>query len=116
MKKFVAVFAFLVAFTVSANAQDQRAIEVAAKADADALTEYLGLTGTIKEDFNRLFIMKHEVLSDKNLSQDRKDEMSRQVGLKIMSSLNADQTAKLNTNVELLNSLKGPMLRSEMKK
>lgn len=112
MKKIVAVFAFLLAFSLSANAQDEKTIKMAAEKEAATLTEYLGLTESQNQDFVRLFIMKHEILNSKTASQERKDIMTRDVGLKIMASLNEGQKAKLDANPELLNSLKG----SEIKK
>lgn len=108
MKKFLFIASFLFAFSISANAQDNKGIDLAAQKDANALTEYLGLNENISDSFYRLFQMKHEVLNDKTLNQERKDEMSRQVGLKIMATLTADQMGKLNQNPELLQSLKGP--------
>ena len=116
MKKFVALFAFLFAFSISATAQDQKTIDIAAKKDVSALTEYLNLNATTQENFFKLFQMKHEILSDATLTQERKDEMSRQVGLKIMATLSSDQMAKLDTNPELLQSLKGPSEKMGLKK
>ena len=108
MKKFVALFAFLVAFSISANAQDQKTIDIAAKKDVSSLTEYLGLDETTQENFFKLFQMKHEILTDASLTQERKDEMSRQVGLKVMATLSSAQMAKLDANPDLLQAVKGP--------
>lgn len=115
MKKIVAVFAFLLAFSISANAQDQKSIKIAAEKDAAVLTEYLGLTETQNEDFVRLFVMKHEILTNNTLTDERKNGMSRDVGLKIMASLTADQKSKLESNPELLQSLKGTDLMKTKK-
>ncbi len=107
MKKIVAVFTFLLAFSISANAQDEKSIKIAADKDAAALNEYLGLTETQNQDFIRLFVMKHEILTNSSLTQERKDAMSRDVGLKVMASLTPTQKSKLDSNPELLQSLKG---------
>ncbi len=100
----------LFAFTISANAQDQKNYEEAAKKDAIALTEYLGLKETQQEDFFRLFKMKHETLQDPNISEERKNEMSKIVGLKIKASITPDQSAKLDNNPELMKQLQNSYL------
>lgn len=107
MKKIVAVFAFILAFSISANAQDQKSIKIAADKDVAALNDYMGLSESQSTDFARLFVMKHEILNDNTLSTERKNAMSRDVGLKIMASLTEAQKSKLDKNPELLQSLKG---------
>jgi hypothetical protein len=104
MKKIVALLTMLLAFTISANAQDSKTAE-AAKKDAQSAAEYLGLKSNQQEDFYRLFEQKHEVLQNPNMSAERKAEMSRIVGLKIKASLSAEQLAKLEANPELMKKL-----------
>lgn len=106
MKKLVALLTLLLAFTISANAQESKdRYAEAAKKDALAVTEYLGLQPSQQEDFTRLFQMKHETLGDPNLSAERKKEMSRIVGLKIRASLTEAQLAKLDKNPDLIKRL-----------
>ncbi|HEU0137138.1 MAG TPA: hypothetical protein VFQ50_07600 [Flavobacterium sp.] len=106
MKKIVALLTMLLAFTLSANAQDAKAASAeAAKKDAQSAAEYLGLKANQQEDFYRLFEQKHEVLQNPNMSAERKAEMSRIVGLKIRASLTEAQIAKLDANPELMKKL-----------
>ncbi|HEX8268284.1 MAG TPA: hypothetical protein VF581_00215 [Flavobacterium sp.] len=102
MKKIIAVLTFMLAFTVSANAQDQKAeLETAAKRDAAELTQYLSLSDEQLTQFVPLFKKKHQVMQDKTVSAERKQEMSRIVGLKINASLDGNQQEKLAANPEL---------------
>src|SRR5690606_23021262 len=102
MKKALTVLTLLFAFTISASAQDREInSEEAAKIDAYKLSEYLELKGTAQDDFMRLFAMKHEVLSDPNMSEERKAEMIRVTGLKVRASLTPEQLKKLDANPEL---------------
>jgi len=108
MKKIIAVLTLLLAFTVSANAQDRKMnAEEAAKIDAHKMSEYLGLKGTQQDDFVRLFQMKYNTLNDPNLAQERKTEMSRIVELKIRASLTPEQMQKLEANPEMMATLTG---------
>lgn len=106
MKKIVSVITLLFAFTISANAQDSKiSAEKAANDDAVELREYLGLSLNQQADFERLFQMKHEVMMDKDMSDERKKEMSRVVGLKIEASFDGDQIEKLKYNEVLWKKL-----------
>lgn len=108
MKKIVAVITLLLAFTISAQAQDSKkkdAPELAAKKEAVEMREFLGLSAGQQDDFSRLLQMKHEVLNDQQATEERKKEMSRIVGLKIEASLDADQLAKLKGNTALWKKL-----------
>ena len=106
MKKIVALLTMLLAFTISANAQEAKSSSAeSAKRDVQLASEALGLKSNQQEDFFRLFEKKHDVLLNPNLSADRKSEMSRIVGLKIKASLSEEQLAKLEANPELLKKL-----------
>ncbi len=108
MKKLIAVFTFMLAFAAGANAQDKKmSAEESAKLDAIEMAEKLNLPATQQQDFQRLFMMKHEVMSDPNMSVERKKEMARVVDLKIRASLNAEQLQKLDSNPALLAKLTG---------
>lgn len=119
MKKIVTVITLMLAFTISANAQDKKQAKAdtkevfvltpseAAKNDAVAITEYLDLNESQTNDFASLFQMKHEVMQDLNASTERKKEMSRIVGLKIEASLDSKKLEKLRANTALFNQLKG---------
>ncbi|RTY90248.1 hypothetical protein [Flavobacterium sp. GT3R68] len=122
MKKIVTVITLLLAFTISANAQSNNDAQTkksnsqevvilsptaAGQKDANALSDFLGLNDTQREDFARLFEMKHETMQNKDLSIERKKEMSRNVGLKIEASIDGTQLAKLKANTALYNQLIG---------
>ena len=106
MKKIFALLTMLLAFSISANAQDAKAKSAEyAKRDAQLAAETLGLKANQQEDFFRLFEQKHEILQNPDLSAERKSEMSRIVGLKIRASLTEEQLAKLEANPELMKKL-----------
>ena len=117
MKKTLTTIAFLLVFTFFANAQDksmmqsrtaatqEAPVSEAAKKDAYAITEYLGLNDTQRADFTRLFEAKHKVMQDPSVSAEKKKEMSRIIGLKIEASLDAKQLEKLKENKMLCQQL-----------
>ncbi|MET0760559.1 MAG: hypothetical protein ABWZ56_09075 [Flavobacterium sp.] len=119
MKKIVTVITLMLAFTISANAQDKKQAKPitkevvllspseAAKNDAVAITEYLALNESQTNDFASLFQMKHEVMQDPNATIERKNEMARIVGLKIEASIDSKQLEKLRANPTFFNQLKG---------
>ena len=108
MKKIIGVLTLLLAFTVSANAQDRKMnAEEAAKMDAYKMSEYLGLKSTQQDDFVRLFGMKYQALNDASLPQERKAEMSRIVEMKIRASVTPEQMKKLEANPEMMAKLTG---------
>lgn len=110
MKKIFAVVSFLFAFAISANAQDQKSYDEAAKKDALALIEFLGLKESMQEDFTSLFKKKHETLQNPDLSDLRKVEVSKMVAARIRAELSPDQVAKLNGNEELVKQLENSYL------
>lgn len=108
MKKYIAAFAFFITAVFGVNAQTQEAtIQELAKKDMAELSQIVGLPETQKEDFFRLFEMKHEVTSNKNMSSERKAEMSRVIEAKIRGTLSAQQMAALEAKPEVLNRLIG---------
>ena len=108
MKKLIAVLTLMFAFAISASAQDKKmSSEEAAKLDAIKMTESLGLQAQQQMDFQRLFMMKHDVMNDPSMSAERKTEMARVVDLKLRASLTPEQLQKLDSNPELLARLTG---------
>ncbi|WP_396194552.1 hypothetical protein [Flavobacterium sp.] len=107
MKKLIAALTLLLAFTINANAQDKKDLTTAEKGkkEALALSQYLGLNETQTADFERLFEQKHRTLEDKNLSQEKRDEVARIIEMKIAASISDDQMTKLRQNKELLKEL-----------
>jgi hypothetical protein len=115
MKKLIAAVTLMLVFSINVNAQAKKAVvketiekitpEVAAKKNADELAKYLDLKGDTALNFERLFKMKQEVLLDKNMSEERKAEMSRIVELKIRATLDGEQMDKLEKNPELFKKM-----------
>ena len=108
MKKIFVSIMFLLAFSISANAQVKKiSNEELAKKDAVTLTQFLGLNDTQNADFFRLFVMKYEVFNNPDASKERKEETKNIMRAKIEASLDAKQFEKLLVNKDLFNSLIG---------
>ena len=131
MKKLIAALTLTLAFTISSNAQIKKSttaeevVEIKAmspvvhvvqskkeivsieksKKDAEELTTYLGLNDSQNQDFYRLFEQKYRTLEDKNLSIERRKEVSRIIEAKIRATLDANQIEKLENNPELFKRL-----------
>lgn len=109
MKKLLFIFTLICAFSLTANAQDQKLKpQDKAKKDATELAELIGLTPTQTEDFSRLFEMKYQTLEIKDLSEERKSEMARIVEMKIRASISDKQAQILDAaeNKDFLKRLK----------
>ena len=107
MKKLIAALTLMFAFTINANAQDKNAstpLERGTK-EAAELTEFLGLDKTQNENFTRLFEQKIAILDDKNLSPERRTEMSRVIEAKIRATLDGNQMERLEKNAVLFKKL-----------
>ncbi|MCZ8169420.1 MAG: hypothetical protein ACK5RV_07270 [Flavobacterium sp.] len=112
MKKLLLSFAFCMMATLSMSAQDKElSLQSKAKNDMVALAQVVNLPENQQEDFFRLFEMKYEVLDNKNLSAERKLEMSRVIEAKIRGTLSPQQMAQLEANPELLNRLIGNKIK-----
>ena len=128
MKKLIAALTLTLAFTISLNAQIKKSTtaeevteikemasveeskkEIASveksKKYAEELSAYLGLNDTQNQDFYRLFEQKNRTLEDKNISVERRKEVSRIIEAKIRASLHANQSEKLEKNPELFKRL-----------
>jgi hypothetical protein len=110
MKKIFAVLTLLLAFSISASAQDKNGYEGLdsagkGKKQAAELSEYLTLDQTMNENFARLFEQKFVILDDKNATPERKAELSRIIEAKIRGSLDGNQMERLEKNPELLKKL-----------
>lgn len=107
MKKIIAAFTLMLAFSINANAQDKNTPSAydLGKKQAAELTEYLGLDKIQNENFARLFEQKISVLENKDLTKERKDEFSRVIEAKIRASLDPNLMDKLEKNRELFEKL-----------
>jgi len=107
MKKLLFIFALICAFSFNASAQNQKTVsQESAKKDAVALAKLVGLKDNQTEDFYHLFEMKYQILEDKTLSVERKDELERMMDAKIRATLDEKQMAILEANKELYTKLK----------
>lgn len=108
MKKIFFVFALLLAFSVSMNAQDKKpaTVQESAKKDAIELANLVHLDNDMTENFFRLFETKYQILEDKNLSTERKAELERVIEAKIRATLTEKQMSILEANSELFSRLK----------
>lgn len=102
MKKLIAVVTMLLAFTVSANAQDKKmSVEEAAKKDVAALVEKLNINGDLKNDMYTLMIIKYNELAAAKSAAD-KAKVSEEIEHKILSGLNKEQRKILTSDAALL--------------
>jgi exoribonuclease R len=128
MKKLIAALTLTLAFTISSNAQikksttaeevveikemasvEQNKKEIVSieksKKDAEELTTYLGLNDKQNQDFYRLFEQKYRTIEDKNISDEKRKEVTKIIEAKIRASLDANQIDKLEKNPELFKRL-----------
>ncbi len=118
MKKIIIAGFLMFSFSVSVNAQSKKKTvtaetkevviltpEEAAKKDAEAISEFLGLDENLKTAFVGLFEMKHNVMQSSSETVESRREMSRIVGLKIEASFDSNLLEKLRGNTALYNQL-----------
>lgn len=121
MKKIIALFAVVLAFGFSANAQQLQAVESAttqqvqstnddakdaALKDVNRLSDLVKLDATQKASLLNVFLEKHRTLAYPDLSQERFEILADYVEGKIKSALTAEQFSKLKTNAKLLKELR----------
>lgn len=108
MKKLITALVLFLATTLSMTAQEKElSVQELAKKDAVELAQLVGLPDNQIEDFFHLFEMKHEVTSNKNLSAERKSEMSLVIEAKIRGTLSPQQMATLEANTVVFERLVG---------
>jgi len=106
MKKIFFVFAMMLAFGFSAQAQDKKASPASkGRQEAVELADFLKLNSTELDSFSRLFQMKHEMLADPNLTAQKKKEVPMIMEKKIEGSLEGNQIEKLRANKVLWEKL-----------
>jgi hypothetical protein len=118
MKKIIIAGFLMFSFSVSVNAQSNKKTvkvetnevviltpEQAAKKDALAISEFLGLDENLRTAFTGLFEMKHNVMQSSSETVESRKEMSRIVGLKIEATIDSNQLEKLRANTVLYNQL-----------
>ena len=107
MKKLIAALTLMLAFSINANAQDKDTPSSydLGKKQAAELTEFLGLDKVQNENFARLFEQKISILSEKDLTVERRKELSRVIDAKIRATLDQNQMERLEKNKELFEKL-----------
>ena len=118
MKKIIIAGFLMFSFSVSVNAQSKKKTvlaetkevviltpEQAAKKDALAISEFLGLDENLKTAFAGLFEMKYNVMQNSSETVESRREMSRIVGLKIEATIDSNLLEKLRGNTALYNQL-----------
>ncbi len=118
MKKIIIASFIMLAFGSAMSAQNKKKTivaetkevviltpEQAAKKDALAISEYLGLDENLRIAFIGLFEMKHNIMQSSSETVESRREMSRIVGLKIEASMDSNLLEKLKGNTALYNQL-----------
>ena len=117
MKKLIAVVTLLLAFTITANAQDKKVAataantkeklssEEAAKKDIAALIATVSITQDLKKDLYTLMIMKHDALSNPKLSASEKEALSKSFERKVLAGLDEVQRKQLMSNPDVLQKI-----------
>ncbi len=105
MKKLIALVTMVLAFTVSAQAQDKKsAHNEAAQKDVAALIEKVQVDQTLKQDMYTLMVMKHEMLATAKTPAD-KQKVSDMIEHKLLSGVSKEQRKALTDNPALLKQL-----------
>ena len=118
MNKIIIASFLMFSFSITINAQSKKKTvvavtkevvsltpEQAAKKDAVAISEFLGLDENLRTAFTGLFEMKHNVMQSSTETFESRKEMSRIVGLKIEATISSYQLEKLKANTALYNQL-----------
>ena len=105
MKKLIAVVTLVLAFSVSAQAQDKKSnFNDAAQKDVAALIEKVTIDQTLKQDMYTLMVSKHEMLAAAKSPAD-KLKVSDMIEHKILSGVSKEQRKVLTDNPALLKQL-----------
>jgi|SRR6218665_702271 len=106
MKKIITVLTLLLAFTISANAQDKNiSPEAAAKRDSEAAQQNMNLTSEQQKALYKIMLIKHEALADPLLTAEGKKEMYNQIDMDLKKAIS-------NSNYNYL--FKNPDLRKQL--
>ncbi len=99
MKKVLAIVVIALAFTFSVKAQDKRVSnDEAARKDVSALVSKFTISEGLKKDMLYLMTMKHEMLTEPNITAARKAEIQKLIGDKVLSGLPADDQKALRSD------------------
>jgi hypothetical protein len=110
MKKLFLTLSLVFALTISANAQEKKVVpQDLAKKEVSALAEMVGLTSQQTEDLYRLFEQKYIILTDRTMSDERRNEFARVADLKVQATLTDVQRQKLEGNKKEYDALKASL-------
>lgn len=116
MKKIIALFAFVFAFSINAVAQDNKAeIEKNAKKDLEIVMNFVKVDNDLQTPLLKLFKKKHEGISAPNTTEETKREISSVIEAKLRATLNAEQISALEKN-NVFNQLIGRPAAKAVKK
>ena len=102
MKKILFIFAMMLAFGVSAQAQDKQASPASkGRQEATELVDYLKLGSNELNAFTQLFQMKYEMMADQNVTEATKKQLPTIIEKKIEGTLDGNQVEKLRANKTL---------------
>ena len=119
MKRIIALFVVMLAFGLNANAQQKKApaatnqqalntteaaYSTAADKDIATLSQHVKLTSDQKVTLHSLFTEKHRYFGQ-NLSNERKAVVAENIEMKLKSTLEPAQLAKIEGNAQLMNIL-----------
>jgi LAS superfamily LD-carboxypeptidase LdcB len=103
MKKIIAIFLFLLAFSISANAQSEikkTTPEAKATQNVTELTRQTDINDeALLENLYKLFLKKHKELAKENITQSEKQKIYNTVDAKLKASF-SDQQIKQFQAVE----------------
>ena len=108
MKKIFAILALFLAFSISANAQENKPssdVTVSANNDFEALNSFLTVDPALKPKLVQIFKTKHEALSKPNIDANEKKNQTGIAARSLSQVLSQDQMQKLYANNELFDRL-----------
>ena len=106
MKKLIAALTLMLAFSINANAQDQKELTASEKGrkDATELTSVLKLNNEVSDRVYQIFITKHKTLA-LNPSEDDKKVLFKNIRKEIKDMLTHEQLVLLENNSKVFNNL-----------
>jgi len=103
MKKIFAILALFLAFSITANAQNDP--HKAAVSDVAALKTVVKVEASADRIFESIFYDKHKFLLQSNLTEEMKQEKFRNTEERLAAALEPAQLEKLRANAELYKKL-----------
>lgn len=105
MKKIIALFVMLLAFSAGMNAQEK--YEAAAKKDVELLKKHIQLDEKTENAVFYLFVKKHDNLSAQNLTAENKKDVNRIIEAKLRATFSDEQIRTLEKDPTVFNQLIG---------